>query len=417
MRAVLMVACCVVALPAGPAPTTRPALEAILRVAPKSPPLPAPTGKVVRVATADELRKAVASARPGTTILLADGKYAVNRLRIRQDRLALRGASGDRDKVILDGGGRFSRVVEIQGAKDLLIANLTVANSGQYGIFFYGDSDVQRLKVYNVKFHNCFVRGLKGTHAARIYDGYRRQHPPDIVQRIRPSGGEVRYCLFVNDRANPHDRPYGGDYIGGIDIMWAKDWVIADNVFANIRGQRGGGRGAIFVWVNSEGVVAERNLIYNCDRGICFGNPSGSPPHMTGGIVRNNFIVAGASQPIEICQTVNTCVYGNTVYCADPADVAVEFTRGAKGGRCSNNLLRGRLNLPKEVTAEGNVTGELEGYFVNPLVGDLHLTDEAVGAFGKARTLKELADDFDRQRRKARPDVGADETPSKSGAN
>ena len=61
--------------------------------------------------------------------------------------------------------------------------------------------------------------------------------------------------------------------------------------------------------------------------------------------------------------------------------------------------------------AEGNVTGELEGYFVNPLAGDLHLTDTAVGAFGEARPLKELADDFDRQKRKARPDVGADERP------
>jgi len=404
--ALVAVACA--ASPAPP-PAGLPDLPAVLRLVPKVPALPNPTGPVVRVRTARGLVRAVRAAQPGTTILLADGTYRVHELLIDTDRLSLRGQSGQREKVILDAGGRFTKVIRIRGAKDVLIADLTVANSAQYGIFFLGDSDVQRLRVYNVKFHNCWVRGLKGTHPARIDDSYTRSHPPEVARKVRPAGGQVRYCLFVNDRVNPHTRPYGGDYIGGIDVMGAKDWVIADNVFVNIRGRRGGGRGAVFLWVGSENDVVERNVIVNCDRGVCFGNPSGRGPHMTGGIVRNNFIVAGSSEAIEICQARNTKVYNNTIYCARPRRRAIQFHKGVPGGRCVNNLVRGALALPEEVVAENNLTGDLEGWFANPAVGDLHLTARAAAARGKGKPLEEVIEDFDRQRRKRPPDIGADE--------
>ena len=65
--------------------------------------------------------------------------------------------------------------------------------------------------------------------------------------------------------------------------------------------------------------------------------------------------------------------------------------------------------MPKEVTAEGNLTGRFDGWFVNPAVGDLHLTGKAKAALGKARPLKEVAEDFDRQKRRAASDVGADQ--------
>src|SRR5207253_3907055 len=46
---------------------------------PKAPPLPQPKEAVVRVATADELYHAAEAAKPGTTILLADGVYRLSR--------------------------------------------------------------------------------------------------------------------------------------------------------------------------------------------------------------------------------------------------------------------------------------------------------------------------------------------------
>jgi nitrous oxidase accessory protein NosD len=358
----------------------------VLKVASKAPPLPAPAGAVIRVADVPSLRKAVAEAAPGTTILLADGVYHLDELLVTGHNLTIRGASGDREKVVLDGGGKFTRVVRVRGAKDLTIADLTVANSRQYGIFFLGDSGIERLKVYNVKFHNCYVRGLKGTMATRSGDSGSKLLSHEEARRVRPKGGEVRYCLFVNDDVTPNDEPYGGDYVSGIDAMWLQDWTIADNTFVNIRGQHGGGRGAIFVWVNSENVVAERNLIVNCDRGICFGNPSGDPVHMTGGVIRDNFIVAGAGQGIEVCRTRDTSVVHNTVFSERPGHRVVQFHQLAGGGnRFLNNLLSGVAAVPDDVAAAGNIAGAIAEWFVNARAGDLRLTPKAAAGGAGAR--------------------------------
>lgn len=365
----------------------------VVRNARRAPALPEPVGKVVRVTDAAGLRKAVAEAVEGTTILVADGRYPIDELLIERNRLTIRGESGDRAKVILDAGGKFTKIIRIRGAKDLTIADLTVANSRQYGIFFLGDSGVERLTVYNVKFHNCYTRGLKGTHAEWIGDVSSRQLTREQAEKVRPRFGQVRYCLFVNDDVTPNLQPFNGDYVGAIDAMWLKDWVIADNTFINIRGRNGGGRGAIFIWVSSEGVVAERNLIVNCDRGICFGNPSGEPLHMTGGIVRNNFIVAGPGQGIEICRARNTAVLANTVFAAGRTEGLVQVHQPAgEGNRVLNNLLSRSAD-----------------WFADAANGDLHLTATGLAAAGRAEPLPEVPEDIDGQKRSNPPHPGADE--------
>ena len=50
----------------------------------------------------------------------------------------------------------------------------------------------------------------------------------------------------------------GFNYIGGMDIMCAKGWVISDNVFTGICGGTGEARGAIFLWHNSSDCLIER---------------------------------------------------------------------------------------------------------------------------------------------------------------
>ena len=55
---------------------------------PKAPPLPAPAGQVIRVATVEELFRAAEHVEPGGTILLADGHYLMPRyFELRTDRV------------------------------------------------------------------------------------------------------------------------------------------------------------------------------------------------------------------------------------------------------------------------------------------------------------------------------------------
>ena len=386
-------------------------VASIVALAPKAPTLPAPTGAVVRVSTTEQLTAALDDAQPGTTVFLADGVYPVTeRIWIKKDGICLRGESGDREKVIFDGsgGGPHDDMIVLRGAKDVLIADLTVRNCMHYGILFYGDSDVQRLRIHNVKFHNIWTRGLKGTHPARIRDSARNLHSPEAMEKIRPGGGSVRYCLFVNDAIKTFaDDGFRGDYVSGMDMMGLRDWVIADNVFVGIRGKNGRGRGAIFVWVGSERVVSERNIFVNCDRSICYGNPSGEPLHMIGGVVRNNVIVNGRYSAIEIMSTRDTVVYNNIVWATDVKDDTVCFLREGDGARFYNNLVHGWVHCPETLDHGSNIVGDLTGYFADPEKADLRLTPKGQEAVGKGVSLAEVSQDFRATKRPDKPTLGA----------
>jgi hypothetical protein len=391
--------------------TPNPDAKDVLALLPKAPPLGEPLGKVVRVASSDQLVAALAAAETGVTILVSDGHYAMDRAEIANvDGVTIRSESGDRDRVVLDGECKFTCMMIVGGCKDLTIADMTMTNCKRYGIFMLGDSDCQRLRVYNMKFHNIWVRAVKGTHPARIGDDGNNRQSHELQMKVRPVGGSIRYCLFVNDDEKPFDDDtFDGDYVSGIDMMMLKDWTIADNAFVGIRGKHGGGRGAIFVWIESENVVTERNIFINCDRSICYGNHSNGPLHMTGGIVRNNFVVAGKWWGIEVCRTVDCKVYNNTVYATQNKTPAVEFYHCSTGDECYNNLIRGKLELDHEVAHGQNLLGELEGYFVNPAAGDLRLTEAATGAIGRGKALADVAEDFFGRKRHVPPDIGGHE--------
>ncbi|MGE5296472.1 MAG: hypothetical protein ACM3VT_16755, partial [Solirubrobacterales bacterium] len=234
---------------------------------PQAPALPGPRGEIVKVSTVEELIRAVEGARPGTTILVAEGHYLMPRYtEIRADRVTLRGVSGRRDRVILDGvNSMHGELLGVRGCTDVTIADLTIQNVRFNGFKINSDSNVQRLTIYNCIIHNIWQRGVKGVKV-----------PEENREAIRPKGCRVQYCLFYNDRPKQlSDDPADiaqGNYIAGIDVMYAKDWVISDNVFVGIQGRTFEGRGAIFLWFDSQDCLIERNIIIGCDVGLQLGN-------------------------------------------------------------------------------------------------------------------------------------------------
>lgn len=397
-----------------------PDVAAVVRVAARAPALPKPAGDVVRVDSAEALKDALASAQDNSTIVIADGIYDIGDMSLRPNvrNVSIRSASGDRQKVVIDCQDKFRMGIILRGAKNVLIGDLTIRNT-KYGVFFYGDSDIQNLTVRNVVFHNIWVRGIKGTHPCRKGDRADDLYTREQAEKIRPRNGRVEYCLFTNDhKKTDADDGFQGNYIAGMDMMMLKDWTIADNVFVGIRGKSGEGRAGIFIWVESEDVVAERNVFINCDRGIAFGNPSSVPPHMTRGIARNNFIVGGEIQALEFHQAVDCLAANNTIVASDfDNDWHVQIGGHSKGIRFYNNLVHGKTRFQKDgIDQKGNIIGDLTGWFVNAAVGDLHLTAKATAARGKGVPLAEVKEDFDGQKRKDQPDIGADENSAAAAA-
>ena len=115
-------------------------------------PLPPPTGPTVTVSSESELRSQATNAAPGTTILVSAGTYNLqNIVHVVNSGITIRGATGNRDDVILDAGGMGSGhthgiLIDVD-ADDVTIADLTIRNAGEHGVSIQGSD---RPTLYNL---------------------------------------------------------------------------------------------------------------------------------------------------------------------------------------------------------------------------------------------------------------------------
>lgn len=385
---------------------------------PPAPPLPPPEGQVIYVRTVDELFAAAEKVHPGGTILLEDGLYKMPRyFEIHTDRVTLRGASGRRDSVILDGSeSRHGELVGISRCSGVTIAHLTIQNVRFNGFKLNSDLEAHEVTIYDCVIHNVWQRGVKGPAV-----------PEKDTEALSPRRCRIQYCLFYNDRPkrwedDPTDRPdnFGGNYIGGIDVMQARGWVISDNVFWGIRGRTGEARGAIFLWMDSRDCVVERNVIIDCDSGICLGNSHRArfPIHCTNCTVRNNFIVGAPENGILADYTRDCRILHNTVHCPDSRlKRLIRLVHDNEGLVVAHNLLSGpdvRIETESRVRLVGNLARVVGEFFQDTRSGNLHLVRLLPDPGAVVDRLAEVAEDFDRQPRGLCTHVGADEPPGMS---
>ncbi len=380
---------------------------------PQAPPLPAPAGRVIHVRTVDQLFAAAEQVPPGGTILVEDGVYKIPRyFEIHTDGVTLRSASGNREKVILDGAeSRHGELIGISRCSGVTIAHLTIRNVRWNGFKLNSNLQSHEVTIYDCIIQNIWQRGVKAPAV-----------PEELADKLSPRRCRIQYCLFYNERPktwedDPTDtlQTFGGNYVGGIDAMQAREWVISDNVFWGIRGRTGEARGAIFLWMDSRDCVVERNVIVSCDSGICLGNSYRSrfPIHCIGCVVRNNFIVGAPENGILADYTDNCRILHNTVHCPDSRlKRLIRLVHDNPGLVVANNLLSGpemRIESDSPVKLSGNFTGEVTGFFQDISRGNLHLR-QAVDSFSAwVDRHPEVPEDFDRRLRPLRTHVGADD--------
>ena len=380
---------------------------------PKASPLPQPAGKVIRVSTVDNLYKVTRGLEEGTTVLIADGVYQMPaKLEIAGNRVALRGASGDRRRVILDfSRSRHGEGIGIREGEGALVADLTVQNVKWNGIKISSELGAQRVTIRNCILRNIWQRGVKSSHI------------PPHKSALYPRDCRIQFCLFYNDRPkrfsdDETDTPksYNGNYIGGIDVKNTHGWTISDNVFMKINGRTGEGRGAIYISEEGHDCLIERNVFVDCDVGIALGNPSlvGDWLHCIDCVVRNNFVTRCHETGILACHTRNCIITHNTVH--DPNGprkrlLFVQFVN--KGLSVANNLLSGpppNVTTKDSISFSDNVVApNLKELFINPLAGDLRLAKPDSRIIDHCHRRVHVSHDFSHQPRLDRPDAGADE--------
>jgi len=385
---------------------------------PKAPPIPQPNGDIIHVETVPELFQAAETARPNDTILLTDGLYKMPRyFELHTDNVTLRSASGNREKVILDGSeSQHGELVGVSRCSGVTIADLTIQNIQWNGFKINSDTNVQNVTIYNCIIHNIWQRGVKGVRV-----------PEENRNETRPHDCKIQYCLFYNDHAkrfedDPRDTPenFNGNYIGGIDAMYAKRWTISDNVFLGIQGRTREGRGCVFLWHHGEDCIVERNIIIDCDLGVALGNSSGigegmSRVHCTNFIVRNNFITRTPETGILADYTKDCKILNNTIY--DPANRLqrlIRIVHDNDGLAVMNNLVSGppiRIESDSRMDIRHNQIGDFTSTFADPTNGNLHLVRDFENLIHPALRLADVEDDIDGDARDENPTIGADEVP------
>jgi hypothetical protein len=377
---------------------------------PKAPALPAPSGDVLHASTAQEILTAGEQVAANTTLLIEPGVYKLDRplvLRAKHN-VTIRSVSGDPASVTLLGkgweaGDDHDDLIHVGDCTNVLIAGLTFAEARSYGVKVEAEHGPRDIHILNCRFRNIGVRAIKGSAG----------NDPE-VHALR---GSVRFCDFENDKVPPANWLFNGDYIAAIDMMALDNWTFSDNRFRNIKGRNGGGRAAIFIWVRSRHILVERNLILNCDRGIAFGNPGQSTANKPGeklvyvgdSTIQNNMIAGGADCGIELWHVDGISVWNNSIY--RPQE---NFSRGIRIGSTNHvtvaaNLIHGGIQIegggPNPYSSD-NVATNLDGYFVNPTIGDLALTKAASQMVARSRHAAS-AYDIRGTGRSSRSDYGA----------
>ena len=374
---------------------------------PAVPPSPLPiTGTVVNVSSIQQLRNAVSGLASNTTILIAPGTYQLTSpLYVNGSftNVAIRGASGNRDDVVLvgrgmtvDGGVPFG-IWTGGNVRGVTIASLTIRDVYSHPIILNGGT--QSPLIHNVRLVNAGQQFIKAN--------------PDGAGG-GADNGIVEYSVMEYSTTS---RDY---YTNGVDVHTGDNWIIRHNLFRNIRAPQGELAGpAILMWNASTGTVVDGNTFIDCQREIALGLIERTPNDHSGGIVRNNFIyrastVAGDSA-IYVADSPGTQVLHNSILVsgtyANPIEYRFAHTVGVV---IANNVLDGRIAARDGATGSvtGNYTSSSAALFVNPAAGDLHLKPGAQALLDKIATpLANAGRDWDGHDRPAgsATDIGADE--------
>jgi len=373
-----------------------------------APPLPAPSGNVVRVSTEPELQAAVRNLASDTTILIAPGTYHLtNTLYIgfrSLTNIALRGATNRRNDVVLVGpgmtNGNFGNapygIWTGEGVQGILIANLTISDFYSHPIIFNAGTASPR--VYNVRLAEGGEQLVKSN--------------PDASGK-GIDNGIVEYSVLEYSNTS---RDW---YTNAVDVHGGTGWIIRHNVFRNIRAPFGQLSGpAILMWRGSRDTIVDGNTFVNCQREIAFGLEDIAGNEHTGGIIENNFIYrdswVSGDAGIILWDAPSAQVLHNSILISGTYPNAVEYRfPDTAGVLIANNLTDGAIASRQGATATlmNNSTAATASLFVNPSAGDLHLAITARGAIDTAVPVPGAATDWDGEPRSpSAPDLGADET-------
>jgi len=360
----------------------------------------------IRVENVSQLHRALDEANRtggGCTLMLEDGVYAVERtLQVLAPAITVVSASRQRHAVVLRGDAmsaqaRIGNVLRVS-APDFALRSVTVERCRYYAVQIAGESGAHRPQLLDCVFRDAFEQLVK------VSGAWPRQSAPC-------EGGLIEQCLFE------YTAGIGPQYyIGGIDGHQCSGWIVRRNVFRHIASPGHHiAEHAIHFW-GLQDIIAEANLIIDCDRGIGFG--MGRERSVRGGVIRNNVIHHRANgNPfadvgIILESSPGIDVLHNTVFQEHGYPRAIEYRfPGTQGGRIINNLTNRAIasrDGGSAITSHNHERAQ-SSLFRDVSASDFRLRAPASGVGEAGMALPQADSDFDgHPRRPGRfPTIGA----------
>jgi len=380
-----------------------------------------PSGTTVRVTPGEvgSLSQTVFDAAADTTILLADGTYALSAtLQLRAAGVTLRGESGDSSRVILDAGYAVNEAIQVTASR-VTVAHLTVEHAVDHPI-------------------HATTPGAENVTDLVFHDVHLRDSGEQLL-KVNPGGGggyvdrgRVECSRFtLTDAGRPNVEPCcGGCYTGGIDAHAAWGWVVRNNRFEGIYCDGAGlAEHAVHFWKGARDTLVENNVILDCARGIGFGLDGGTgdrvyPDSPSGGaslahydgIIRNNVVWANHAYydtGIELHIASRPLVLHNTVVHGPNASgffSSIDARFPQTDALLQNNITQ---RITQRDSPSATLVTNLESaplsLFVDAAGQDFHLAAGAASAIDQGTAHAEAGVDLDGEPRGASPDIGADE--------
>jgi PKD repeat protein len=360
------------------------------------PPLPPPTGSVVYVSTVNQLQNAVSALQSGQTIMINPGTYNLTgTLYVPQGltNIAIRGASGKASDVVIKGDAVLDATAPYTGSA-IWGSGSGISGTIQFGIWL---GNVQGVTVGDITLENFVDDAVilnAGVQSPLFHDVVMLDTGEQLL-KSNPDGsgggvnnGVVEYCTIGYTVAAPNN------YTNGVDLHTTQNWIIRNNLFKNIlttntkttvtSGALAGP--AVLVWNHSSNCTTVGNTFVNCQREIAYGlsDPSSITDDNTGGLIANNMIYRSGGQhgdvAIGVWNSPGTEVAFNTIILSGDYVNAIEYRFSTTTNvKILYNLTDSAITARDGATGtvSGNITTAQQSWFVNPSVGDLHLTAAA----------------------------------------
>ncbi|MEK9660904.1 MAG: chondroitinase-B domain-containing protein [Alphaproteobacteria bacterium] len=303
--------------------------------------------RIVNVASANALYRALDDSRPGDHIVLAPGVYVIERNSVTLKR------PGTADHpIVLTSVRSYAAAIRMTGTNGIhvrapywVVENLEISgacvddSTCEHGVHITGLGDRTIIRNNRIIDFNAPIKGS----STPLPDG--------IVQ--------AGYVLIEgNDIYNTHPRATENP-VTGIDVVGGRGWIVRGNYIADLGKQGGNGvsYAAFFKGGSSDGLF-ERNLVV-CRQthgggqraGLSFGGGGsdlsrycrgpGCDAEHRNGTMRNNIVLSCNDAGIYLNRARNSRIFNNMLY--DTGGIDVRY--GESTSDIRNNILSGAIRL------------------------------------------------------------------------